>query len=95
MSWIYKLTLTEYRDAGTVQSDWQSIAGEQIAHDLGGVTVSGTRAVVVSTPREPNYADMGTFDYVTSVSEHKEIPGRESEDFDPPISLGHGIDLVE
>lgn len=88
MPWVYTLTLTEYKEATTVQSNWQSIAGEQIARDYGGVTVSGRPngavAIVVSTPREPNYADMETtYGYVESVTEHKEIPKRSDSDFNP------------
>lgn len=96
MPYVYTLELTSYRDAGTIQADWQSIAGEAIAHSYGGVTVSGNRAVVVSTPREPNYGDMETtFGYVASVTEHKEIPKRSDSSFDPPLDLGYGFTLAE
>lgn len=90
MPWVYTLTLTEYRDAGTVQSDWQSIAAGQLAHAYGGVTVIGTKAVVISTPREPNYADMEGFGYVSSVTEHKELPSNP----DGPMELGYGFVCV-
>lgn len=99
MPWVYTLELTEFKDAGTVQTDWEAIASEQIANDYGGVCVSHrvgkAIAVVVSAPREANYSDMSNYDYVTSVTEHKEIPKRSGSKFDPPVELGHGITLHE
>lgn len=89
MPWVYTLALAQNRGAETVQSDWQSIANEQVAHDHGGVTVVGLRAIVVSTEREPNYADMESFGYVLAVSEHKEIP----ENSDSPVKLARGFTL--
>lgn len=96
MPWVYTLTLSEYRSAEVIQADWKAIAGEVIAHSYGGVTVSNTQAVVVSSPREPNYADMSTtYSYVKSVAEHKEIPSRSNSSFDPPLELAFGIGLAE
>jgi hypothetical protein len=101
MPWVYTLSFDPdsvprdsngFPDIDQIQSDWQSIAGKQIAHDYGGVSISdryiSVVGVIVSTPREPNYADMeSNFGYVTSVTEHKEIPS----DPDQPMELGHGI----
>lgn len=96
MPWVYTLELSDYRDASKVQSDWQAITSEGIANDHGGVTVSGSKAIVVSTPREPNFGDMATSNsYVESISESHEIPSRGSSNWSPPHDLGHGIQLVE
>lgn len=91
MPWVYRLELSEYREAKSVQSDWESIASEQIAHDHGGITVAGgengATAVVVSTPREPNYSDMEGMGYVVSVEEYKDIPANPSG----AVELANGI----
>lgn len=80
MPWIYHLELSGVRNATAVQSDWQAIAGKAISNANGGVTVDNAigEAIVVSTPREPNYTDMETtYDYVDGVSEEFEIPSGE------------------
>lgn len=97
MPWVYTLSLTAYTDASTLQTDWEeNISGNAtVQNDVGGVTVSGRRAVIVSTRNNPDFAEMENLDYVASISEHKEIPPRGTADFDPPIQLGNGFELAE
>lgn len=101
MPWVYTLSLSEDRDAKTVQNDWENnIPGNaSVVNDHGGVTVStrinGTVAVIVSQRNNPDFNEMANLRYVESISEHKEIPSRGQSAFEPPIALGHGITLVE
>jgi hypothetical protein len=97
MPWVYTLTLSEYTDAVTIQTDWEeNIPGNAtVQNDVGGVTVSGRRAVIVSQRNNPKYKEMDNLSYVDSITEDKEIPKRSDSDFDPPIDLGNGIQLVE
>lgn len=97
MPWVYTLQLTQYQDAGTIQNDWENnIPGNpSVQNDYGGVTVSGTRCVIVSTRNNPDFAEMENLSYVRRITEDKEIPSRGTSDFDPPVSLGHGLELTE
>lgn len=97
MPWVYKLKLADYRDAETIQTDWnENIPGNaSVLNDLGGVTVVDTRAVIVSERNNPEFEDMATLSYVQAISEQKQIPARSDADFDPPIVLAHGVRLME
>jgi hypothetical protein len=97
MPWVYALTLTDYTDPGQIQTDWkENIPGNaSVQNDHGGVTVSGTKAVIVSTRNNPDFTAMENLSYVSTISESKEIPSRGTSDFDPPIDLGNGIQLME
>lgn len=97
MPWVYTLRLTEYTDAGTVQSDWEdnTPGSNSVENGLGGVTVAGQRAVIVSQRHNPEYGNMTDLGYVSSIAESHEIPSRGDAGFDPPIDLGNGIQLTE
>lgn len=89
MPWVYKLDLVEFRDAATIQSEWEARTpgNGSVNNRLGGVTVSGRRAVIVSKRHNPEHENMADLAYVEAVSEHKEIPA----DPDKPVELGHGF----
>lgn len=89
MPWVYLLELDGYRDAEVIQSDWEATTpgSESVKNDLGGVTASGRRAVIVSERHNPEFFRMQNLDYVFSINEHKEIPPNPSA----PVELGQGI----
>lgn len=97
MPWVYTLTLVSNTDALTIQNDWENnISGNaKVNNSHGGVTVSGRRCVIVSERNNPDFAEMANLEYVSDIFESKEIPSRGTSDFEPPIELGHGIELVE
>jgi len=74
MPWIYALTLSEKRNAGTLRDDWEESHPEAAAGF--GVTVGGFDAVIVTTARDPQFADFESRDFVESISEFRQIPNR-------------------
>lgn len=94
---VYTLVLSKFTDAGTIRDDWETTIGEDgaVHDDYGGVTVAGRRAVIVSSAASDSYGKMADLDYVSSITESKDIPSREDPAFDAPVSLGHGIQLRE
>lgn len=91
MPWIYTLQLTEFRVAGKIKHDWENnIPGNAKVEDgYGGVSVHGARCVIVSQRNNPEYEEMESFDYVQSITEHKEIP-ETAEQAD--LGLGFSVD---
>lgn len=89
MPWVYTLTLVGYRDAWEIKQDWEeNIPGNaNVIDEYGGVTVrSNGSCVIVSQRNSPEYEEMTDFEYVVSITEHKELPA------DPePQELGLGI----
>lgn len=76
MPWIYKLELTEYREADVVQDDWTAtVPGDNPVNNAnGGVQVLGSSAAIVSDRKNPEYGDMENLDYVRTITEDREIP---------------------
>lgn len=97
MPWVYTLYLAEPVSASIVQNDWENnIPGNaKVQNDHGGVTITGSVGVIVSQRNNPDYQEMSTFSYVSSITEEKEIPSRGDSEFEPPIELGHSIELRE
>ena len=75
MPWIYRLTLAEYTNAKTLQSDWDDVTpgSGSVENPNGGVQVFGTRAVIISTRHNSDYQNMADKSYVVSISERCEI----------------------
>jgi hypothetical protein len=90
MPQLYHLTLAEIRDASQIQTDWvNTVPGDPVPqNNLGGVTVAGRDCIVVSTRHNPGYEEMAGLDYVTGITEEKEI-----QDPTGRVHLGRGISL--
>lgn len=73
MPWIYCLNLTGYRDAETVQSDWESKTPGGVQNSNGGVQVWSSKACIVSKRRNPEYGNMTDLNYVEGIEEDREI----------------------
>ncbi|GAB3310913.1 hypothetical protein [Haloplanus salinarum] len=91
MPFVYALGLTRYVPAGDIASEWENISGARIDHELGGVTVVGTNAVIISVEREPNFKNMEDLPYINEITVQKEIPSRQAASFDPPYELYPGV----
>lgn len=97
MPWVYKVDLKNAVRPEEVQQDWekQTTGNAIIDNSHGGVSVLGTRCIIVSQRNNPDFKQMENILYVENITEYKEIPSRGTEAFDPPVELGFGIELAE
>lgn len=80
--WVYVLTLSEQKSAGDIESDWT--ASHPGTAEFGVTQVNGD-AVIVTTPRDPNFADFTSeVGYVDSIEEYMELPAPGGSNWTPP-----------